>query len=164
MANLLFLIIVAVVAVVLLLIKTNASVVFFALCGGDVLVDFANKNMAYVDGHLNSNLLPHRFTVSQHAALIVILLLPSVVVALLLKHNHGLSKWPLQIFPAVATGVLACLLVVPLLSTSIQNSIAQNGVWNILEQNQVPVVGLCIASSLVILVLDSYIHIPKRHH
>lgn len=165
MANLILIVIVAAVAVILLAIKTNAALVFLALGIGNVLLQFANKNMAYVNGHLDNNLLPHRFTVSGSSLELAILLAPPILVAALVKHNQGFSKWPLQIFPAIATGVVGILLVVPLLSQSMQDSISQNKFWNLLEQYQVPVVGLSVAVSLAVVVIMSYSsHHSSKHH
>jgi hypothetical protein len=171
MANILLIIIVAAVALILLAIRTNALYVFFGLCAGNALVQFASKNMAYVNGHLNTNLLPHGYTVSQPSILLAILLLPPVLVAVLAKHDNGPTKWPIQIFPAIATGILGVLFVVPLLSSSMQQSITQNKFWNLLEQYQVPVVGVCVIACLVLLILKTYSrgshhghHKSKSHH
>lgn len=159
------LIIVAAIATLLLVLRTNAVMVFFALCAGNVLVQFANRNMAYVNGHLNTHLLPHGYVISQPSIQIAILLVPAILVIALAKHNNGPSKWPIQIFPAVATGILAILFVVPLLSSSLQSTIIQNKFWNLLEQYQIPIVSLCIAVSLVLLIFSTYnTHSPKKHH
>ena len=164
MANLILIIVVAAIAVLLLAIKTNAALVFFALCAGSVLIEFANKNMAYVNGHLNNSLIPHRFVISQPSLELAILFAPPVVIAALVKHNQGISKWPLQIFPAVATGILAVLLAVPLLSSSLQHTMTNNKFWNLLEQNQIPIVALCVAASLVVIVMMSYSGHHSGHH
>jgi len=164
MANILLIIIVAVIAIVLLAIRTNALYVFFALCGGNALLQFANKNMAYVNGHLNTHLLPHGYTVSKPTVQLVILLVPPILVAALAKHNNGPTKWPIQIFPAVATGILGVLFVLPLLSLSMQISITQNKFWNLLEQYQVPIVGLCIVVSIMLLILSTYSHGSHSSH
>lgn len=164
MANILLLIVVAAVAAVLLIARTNAALVFFALCSGSVLVQFANKNMAYVNGHLNTHLLPHGYTVSQPSLLIAILLAPAIIVAVLAKHNNGPTKWPIQVFPALATGILGVLFTAPLLSSSLQSDITKNKFWNILEQYQIPIVALCVIVALVILILDTYTHSTKKHH
>lgn len=165
MANIILLVIVAAVAALLLVLRTNAALVFFGLCAGNVLVQFANRNMAYVNGHLNTHLLPHGYVVSQPSVQIAILLAPAVLIAALAKHDNGPSKWPVQVFPAVATGILGILFIAPLLSTSLQNSITNNKVWSLLEQYQIPAVGLCVAVSVVLLIFGTYTtHGSKKHH
>jgi len=170
MANFLLLIIVAAVAIGLLASRVNALYVFFALCAGNSLVQFANRNMAYVNGHLNSHLAPHGYTVTKPTLELVMLLTPAVLVLALAKHNNGPAKWPIQIFPAVATGILGILFVVPLLSASLQSSVTSNKMWSLLEQYQIPVVGLCVLVSLALLILSTHkagshnSHHGKTHH
>ena len=166
MPNLILIIIIAAVAVSLLAIRTNAALVFLALVAGNVILQFANKNMAYVNGHIDTKILPHQFTITKPSVELAVLLIPPVLVAALLKHNQGITKWPMQVFPAVATGVVGVLLVVPLLSQSLQNSITQNKLWSLLEQYQIPLVTLGVAISLVVIVFESYSshHSSKHHH
>jgi uncharacterized membrane protein len=74
-------------------------------------------------------------------------------------------KWPIQIVPAVATGLVGALLVVPLLSRSLQSSITSNHFWSLLEQYQVPVVGISVLFCLAVVILNSHQHsFGKRHH
>lgn len=165
MANIILLIIIAAVAALLLVIRSNAVLVFFALCAGSTLVSFASKNITYINGHINNHILPSGYVVSKPSILIALLLIPPILVAALAKHNNGPSKWPIQIFPAIATGVLAVLFITPLLSSSLQNSITQNKFWSLLEQYQIPVVALCVGVSVVILIMSTYTtHSSKKHH
>lgn len=83
MPNLILIIIIAAVAVSLLAIKTNAALVFLALAAGNLLLQFANKNMAYVNGHIDTKILPHQFTVKQPSVELAVLLIPPVLVAAL---------------------------------------------------------------------------------
>jgi hypothetical protein len=164
MANLLLLIIVAAVAGLLVFLKANSGLVFLALCSGDVLVNFANKNMAYVNGHINSRLIPSHFTISQPSLEIAIILAPAVLVILLVRHTSGPTKWLLQIPPAIATGLLGALLVTPLLSLKIQNSVMKNNSWSLLEKNQIPVVAAGVLVSVLVVAFTSHSHrIPSKH-
>jgi len=166
MANILLLVIVAGIAIALLALRTNALYVFFGLCAGNALVQFADRNMAYVNGHLNTSLVPHSLVTSQSTVQLAILLLPPILIAALAKHDNGPAKWPIQVFPAVATAILAVLFVTPLLSMSLQNSITQNKFWNLLEQYQVPVVGVCVLICIALLIMSTYSHGhgAKPHH
>ncbi|HUD06305.1 MAG TPA: hypothetical protein VMR34_00295 [Candidatus Saccharimonadales bacterium] len=163
MANLTLLIVVAAVAVILLILRTNAAMVFFGLCGGSVLVEFANKNMAYVDGHLNSKLLPHNFSVNSSGFEIGLLLAPAIIIAVLLRKSHGPSKMPLEVLPAIATGILGSLLIVPLLSTSAQNHITDNKLWSLLEQYQIPLIGVSVLVCLVVVILEGKTSHKSKH-
>jgi hypothetical protein len=165
MSNFLVLIIVAVVAVVLLAIRTNAALVLFALTGGAVILQFANKNIAYVNGHIEKSLVPSQFAISTPSIELAILLVPPIIAAALIKHNQGPAKWPLQVAPAIATGILGVLLVTPLLSSSLQHSITQGKFWSLSQQYQIPVVAICVLSALVVVILSSYSgHGSSKHH
>ena len=167
MVNFILLIIIAVIGALLLLLRTNALYVFFALCAGNSLVQFADKNMAYVNGHLNTHLLPSSLTISNSNIEIALLLLPPILVVTFGKHNNGPSKWPIQIFPALATAVLGVLFIVPLLSLSLQNSITQNKLWSLLEQNQILIVAACVTVCTVLLIMSTHSHSKhesKKHH
>lgn len=159
MANFILLIVIAAIAALLLVIRSNAILVFFALCAGNVLVLFASKNIAYVTGNVNNKLLPSHYTVTKPSLLVALLLAPPILVAALAKHNNGPSKWPIQIFPALATGILGILLITPFLSSSLQADITRNKFWSLLQQNQIPLVCLIVGVSLVLLILSTY---PKH--
>ncbi len=165
MADIILLIIVAAVAALLLTIRSNAILVFFALCAGNTLVLFASRNFAYVNGHINNHLMPHNYVVAKPSILIGLLFAPPILVAALAKHNNGPSKWPIQIFPALATGILGILFVTPLLTASLQASLTHNKFWTLLVKYQIAVVALCIAVSLFFLIMSTYAkHTPKKHH
>lgn len=164
MANLFPLIIVAAVAGFLLILKTNSALVLLALCAGSVLVEFASKNMAYVNGQIKGSLLPNKFTVTGTGLELIILLVPPIVTAILLKKSQGVGRWPIQIFPAVATGILGLYLVVPLLSSKLQDSVTSNHYWRLVEQNQIPLIFACIIIGLVLIIMDSRIPQKSRSH
>ena len=164
MANLLLLIIIAAIAGLLLFLRTNSALVLLALCAGSVLVEFASKNMAYVNGQLQGSLLPNKFTVTGTGLEITILLVPPLVTAILLRNSQGLGKWPIQIFPAVATGILGLYLVVPLLSSSLQNSVTSNHYWKLVEQNQIPLIFACIIVGLALIIMESRIPHKSKNH
>ena len=49
--------------VVLLFSKTNAGLVFLSLCAGNTLLQFADKNLSYINTKLEENNLTSKFIV-----------------------------------------------------------------------------------------------------
>jgi len=111
-------------ALLMLWLRTNAAVVFLALCAGNVLVTLSGKD---------AQLLTSSFTsgnqVAAHAVMIIMLLLPAVLMIFILRKTVAKSKMPFQLLPAVATGVVGILLVVPQLTPLAQSTVAANQVW-----------------------------------
>ena len=126
---------VAIVTVLVLLFsRTNAGLVFLSLCAGNTLLQFADKNLSYINTKLETNNITSRFIVSQSLLRIIIVLVPVIIILIFSKHYHSKHKWTVQIFPAVATGVLGSLIIIPLLSATEQNSIANNVVWSMIQK------------------------------
>jgi hypothetical protein len=150
-------------AVILLILRTNAGLVFIALAAGNTLLEFASNNLSYINTKLQSNTATSRFNVSQTSLEIVILLLPAVIIILLTKHDQGKRKWPIQIFPALATGLLGSLLIIPLLSASAQNSVANSSFWNLAQKYQTPIVAVGLLVSLIVVVVSSHSSHFKHH-
>jgi hypothetical protein len=115
-------------------------------------LQFASKNLSYINTKLEKNNLTSRFVVSHSLLKLIIVLAPVVIILIFSKHYHGKSKWLIQLFPALATGILGCLIIIPLLSASAQNSIAGNSIWSMIQKYQIPIVavGLVIAIADVI--------------
>lgn len=150
--------------VVLLLSKTNAGLVFLALCAGNTLLQFADKNLSYINTKLESNNLTSKFIVSHSLVRIIIVLLPVVIILVFSKHYHGMSRWLMQFLPAIATGILGCLIIIPLLSGSAQNSIASNPVWSLIQKYQIPVVAVGLLISIIDVVHNSHQSHSKHGH
>jgi hypothetical protein len=150
--------------IVLLLSKTNAGLVFLALCAGNTLLQFADKNLSYINTKLQSNNVTSRFIVSHSLLRIIIILLPVVIVLVFSKHYKGKGRWIMQFLPAIATGILGCLIIIPLLSGSAQNSIASNPVWSMIQKYQIPVVAAGLLISIVDVVHNSHQSHSKHGH
>ncbi|HUC78847.1 MAG TPA: hypothetical protein VMQ58_01265 [Candidatus Saccharimonadales bacterium] len=152
------------IVIALLLSKTNAGLVFLTLCAGNTLLQFADKNLSYINTKLQSNNITSRFIVSDSLLRIIIVLLPVVIILVFSKHYHGFSRWMIQLLPALATGILGCLIIIPLLSGSAQNSIASNPVWNLIQKYQIPIVAVGLLISIVDVVHNSHSGRPKHYH
>jgi hypothetical protein len=142
--------------VVLLLSKTNSGLVFLALCAGNTLLQFADKNLSYINTKLESNNITSRFIVSHSLLRIIIVLLPVVIVLIFSKHYRGMGRWMVQFLPALATGILGCLIIIPLLSGSAQNSIAGNYIWSLIQKYQIPIVAIGLLISIIDVVNNSH--------
>lgn len=142
--------------VVLLFSRTNAGLVFLSLCAGNTLLQFADKNLSYINTKLEENNLTSRFIVSHSLLRIIIVLIPVVVILVFSKHYHGKSKWLMQLFPAIATGILGCLIIIPLLSATAQNSIASNTIWSLIQKYQIPIVAIGLLVAIVDVVQSSH--------
>ena len=156
---------VAIITVVILLIsKTNAGLVFLSLCAGNTLLQFADKNLSYINTKLEENNLTSRFIVSQGLLRIIIVLVPVVAIVIFTKHYHGRSKWLMQLFPAIATGMLGCLIIIPLLSASAQNSIATSGTWSLIQKYQIPIVAIGLLIAVFDVIYSSHSGRPKHYN
>jgi FtsH-binding integral membrane protein len=147
----------------LLLSKTNAGLVFLALCAGNTLLQFADKNVTYINSKLQSNYLTSKFIVSDSLLRVIIVLAPVVIILVLSKHYHGKSKRFAQIIPAIATGILGCLIIIPLLSASAQNSVASNSAWSLIQKYQIPIVAVGLLIAVVDVVQGSHSGHSKHH-
>jgi len=52
--------------------------------------------------------------------------------------------------------ILGCLIIIPLLSASAQNSIAGNSVWSIVQKYQIPIVAIGLLVAIVDVVQSSH--------
>lgn len=133
--------------VALLLLKSHAAVVFFSLCAGSVLVKYVGSDATLAATSLSSNEQPFTEGVVQ----IAVLILPAAVSTVLLRKSVGGTKLLTSIVPAVATGLLTALLVIPLLPAGTRSILYQSNLWSILEQFQDFIVLAGVISSLFVL-------------
>lgn len=154
MVEFLPLIIVAVFTVLLLFLRTNAAVCFLALCAGGVLVEYSGTNVSLIASSLSSG-----YQYAPNIARILLLLLPMFVCALFLRGQLPKALVPLGFIPAVATSLLALLLIIPLLPEHVSNSVVSTETWTVVTQYQELTVGVGVVMSVVLLVTMS-----KRTH
>lgn len=148
---------VAVPVVVLMLLRANAALVFLSLCLGAVLVQFvAPDTQSFADlfsAHNLSNAHPASNTI--HLSL---LLLPVVLTTFFMIGTvRGRTKLLLNILPAAGVGLLGALLLVPLLSSSLQYNIVNSSLWSELQRAQ----DLIVGSSALVCLLVLWMQRPK---
>jgi hypothetical protein len=152
---------IAIVAIVTLLIvgsKTNAAMVFLALCGGSVLVTLMGEDVSLLAKSLSSG-----NAVAPIAAQIGLLLLPVLLCVLFLKGSVSPSKMLFQLLPALATAIVGVLLVVPLLSSGAQKTLGDNFIWQQLQQFEPVVLLVGVFGSLLVAAVSSH-HKKEEHH
>jgi hypothetical protein len=146
-------------AIVLFYFRINASIVFLSLCLGNVLMQFvspdAHEFLALFSAHV-----PKGIDAGDSTVKIVLLLLPPVLSSIfMIKTVKGNSKY-LNILPAIGVGVLASLLLTPLLSVHLSNTIISSKAWTDLKNNQ----GLVVTASSLVCLIVLWLQRPKTAH
>jgi len=135
---------VAVPALVLILLQVNAALVFLSLCLGDVLVQFVgNDAVSIVSGASTS---AH---VTDATVKLLLLLAPAALTTLFMIKTVKGSKRFVNALPAIGTGLLVALLVVPLLPPGTAHSVTTQPVWTNTQSVQS---GIVAASTLICLI------------
>ncbi len=138
--------IVAAPAVLFSLLRIDAVYVFFGLCLGDVLVKFMGGDaQSFI-----SAFFPHSGYTETSATLIGLMLLPAIFIAAAMFHSVRGAKVLTNVIPSLCVGILALLLVEPLLSAGTRGALQNQTIWNKVVQAQTLIVG---AVSLLIIVL-----------
>jgi hypothetical protein len=132
-------------AIVIVALRTNAAMVFFALCGGSVLVTLMGEDIKLVAQSIGKG-----NAVLPIAALIGMLVAPAILAIIFLRGSVSKPKMMLQLLPAIATGVVGVLLVVPLLTPEAQKIVADNMLWQRYSQFQPVALLVGVFGSLVV--------------
>lgn len=124
--------------IALTVLRINAVMVFLSLCLGEVLVQ-------YVASDANSLLklfAPNVSQISTSTIQLVVLLLPAVLTSIFMMLSvHGRGKTLLNLLPAAGTGLLAALLIVPMLPAGTRFAIQAEPLWSELSKLQSLIVG-----------------------
>lgn len=132
----------------LVALRINAALVFLSLTLGSVLVQFVAPD---ADSFLAlfSASVPEGVGGGNDTVKIVLLLSPVVLTAIfMIRTVSGYSRLALNVLPAMGVGLLASLLVVPLLPPNLSSSILDSSLWAEVQRTQNLIVGV---SSLVCL-------------
>ncbi len=122
----------------LFLLRVNAATVYLSLCAGYVLVVFDSQNAyAFTSRHIQTQLRSPSVLVN----LLLLLLPPLVAILSQIGTMRGHNKRLLNLLPAVATGLLAVILVVPQLPPSIAHTLTTATYWLKLVRYQTQIVG-----------------------
>ncbi len=134
----------AAIIVLLMFLRTNTGIVFLALCSGTVLLGATGADASLFASSLSSGL-----AVSTDMARIGLLILPAITCAAFLRKQIPRHKLFFAAVPAIAIALLLVLLVVPLLSQSLQDRVGATDVWSLMAQYQSVVVAAGVAASIV---------------
>jgi len=141
---------------VLTVLRVDAVIVYLSLCLGEVLVKFIAGDAI----SLVSALFPHASTLSNNSTELILLFLPVVLTIVVMFHTVSGLKVPVNLIPALCTGLLGILLVEPLLTPGMRGSLQSSSLWEHFVQAQTLIVGL---SALIVLV---FLWVQRRssHH
>lgn len=148
--------IVAVPIFLLVLLRINAAIVFLSLCLGDVLVQFVSKDTQSLAEVFSPN-------ASNRMVKLLLVLAPAVLTSIFMLGTVKKRKLSLNILPAIGVGLLAALLIVPLLSPDTASRIIELKVWSQVKQSQGMVVGISAVVSLLFLWMQRPIKSEKGH-
>jgi len=143
--------------VVLLLLRINAALVFLSLCLGSVLVQFVAPN---------SNTYLAEFSkygygvvkAENNTVRLILLLVPAVLTAVfMIRTVRGKGRLLLNALPAVGVGLLAALLIVPLMSAGLRYNIVNSDLWSEVRKWQ----DLIVAASAIVCLFVLWVQRPK---
>jgi hypothetical protein len=145
--------------ILLMVLRVNAALVFLSLCLGDVLVQFASKDVNMLTSVFSAHspgTVPDNNTIK-----LILLFLPVVLtIIFMIKTVKGHGKLLLNLLPAAGVGVLSALLAVPLLPLSTKLGIINSPIWTQGQQFQGYIVGL----SATVCLLTVWMQRPKHSH
>ncbi len=138
-----------------LVLRSNAATAFMSVCMGSVLGLYATTDM--VD--FVTSFTPIRAVSSESWVQMALILVPLILALLLTSKSVKGSKQLLNFLPALATGLLTALLVVPLLPADVQKAITATDAWDSLQNMQTAVV--IVGAVFSVLFLASTKHAGK---
>lgn len=119
------------------LLRSNAAIAFMAVCVGSVLVTYTSSDVTSVASGFST----HSVLATSDWVKLALLVIPLVVTVLFTrKAVKGLAQLIFNGLPALATGLLLALLVIPLLPSSVQRPIESQSVWHQLLNLQTAIV------------------------
>lgn len=146
--------------VVLTLLRVNATFVFLSLCLGSVLVQFTATGVNSLIGVFSAH-VPSNVPIDHASVKLGLLLLPTALTTIImLRTVHGHGKRLLNLLPSTGVGLLAGLLVIPLLPPPLSHDVGSLALWSQVQQAQSYVVGLSATISLLLL----WSYRAKHHH
>lgn len=149
--------VVALPIIALTLLRINAALVFLSLCLGDVLVQFVAPDATaffalFSANNFNTN------SVASNTIKLILLTLPAILTAVfMIRTVKGKFRLMLNVLPSAGVGLLAALLVVPLMSTSLQHNITGSFLWELAQRSQ----DLIVGSSAMVCMFVLWLQRPK---
>lgn len=150
--------VIALPALLIVLLRSDAAVVLLSLCAGELLVKYIGSDATNVVAQA-----AHRDVSGW--AYIGLLLLPAFLSIFALRKSVSSVRLPLNLITGIAVGLVAVLLVVPLLPTSLNIQLTDNFLWDKLQQYQTGIISGSITMALVALWLGGHkIGSHRKHH
>lgn len=144
-----------------ILLRVNGAYVFLGICMGYVVSQFDSTNKL-VTKLASSRTLEHFY--GSNNARLILLLLPAVLI-LLFNIKTASAHKHINLVPAIASGLLMALTVVPLLPTNTAVNIMSGSLWQDLTKYQGTVVAISALVALIFLVMQRSKFNPlARHH
>lgn len=145
--------------VAIMVLRINAALVFMALCLGSVLTQFVADDAGWLMTLAAPN-VPKAGSVTESMVKIGLLLLPPLLTAVFMIRTVSGSKLLLNALPAAGVGLLAALLVVPMLPAGTAVPILASQLW----QEVVKLQDLIVGSSALLCLLVLWMQRPKTGH
>jgi len=127
----------------IVLLRVNAAFVFLSLCLGDVLVQFTGNDAVSIFTGASINAQLPASTIK-----LLLLLLPAVLTVLFMIKTVKSKQKYFNVLPALGTGVLTSLFVVPQLPPGLSHAITHSNIWTQIQTYQS---GLVAISTLICL-------------
>lgn len=141
-------------ALAVIVLKVNGAIAFMSLCLGSVLVTYTSSDVT----SLLADAAPKHALATTQWSQVGLLVVPLILAIVFTRKSVTGSKQVTNVLPAVATGLLFVLLVIPLLAKSLQHHLTSQSLWHQLSALQTAIVLGGAAFSLLFLLIS------HRHH
>ncbi len=126
-----------------ILLRVNVSYLFFALMAGELLARYFGDDAEVVMGLVTKDEVVLRY------AEVVVLLLPIVLTALVLKHTISHGKLFVQLIPMVVTGVVLAAFLLPMLPDGLQTEVRSTQIGGQLLKDSDFIIGAVVMLQIV---------------
>ena len=146
--------------VLMLVLRAHGAIAFMSLCLGSVLVTYAAPDMTDFLTQFGgfSSLLTEQWIK------LGLLVLPLLFVLIFTRKSISGSKQLLNFVPALATGLLLALLVIPLLPSGLQHGIEKYDAWQTLTNLRTAILLGGAFFSLMSLLMTSHFSKSEEKH
>ena len=145
--------------VLILVLRTNAAVVFLSLCAGALMVSYVGNDAGLVGSALGASV-----SVGNSTAQLGLLFIPPLLSSFFLRHSMRGPKTVINLLPAIAFGLVGVLLAVPLLPGGVRHDVTITQGWSMLIHQQEIVVIAGVLVSLIVLWFSHSTTKDKKHH
>jgi len=141
--------------IVIAILRVNGAIAFMSLCLGSVLVTYTSGDVTSIFGSFSAS---HNSLTTNQWVQLSLLVIPFLLTVLFTRRSVKGGKKVTNILPALATGLLFALLIVPLLPADAQHQIHHLQAWTQLDDAQTGVILGGAFFSLVFLLFTHRAH------